>query len=65
VGPTIARLVNKILATRLDNVLDEHSILDPAQAAFLPGRSIHDTLDDFIQCLTSSQSLPDKTDLAL
>jgi ribonuclease HI/exonuclease III len=59
VGPTIARLVNKILATRLGHTLVEHSILDPAQSAFLKGRSIHDALDGIIQCLTRSQSEPD------
>jgi hypothetical protein len=54
VGPIVGRIVNKILASRLGHTLSEHSILDGAQYAFLPGRNIHEPINTLINCFEQS-----------
>ena len=51
VGPIIARIINKMMARRLADKLTRHSLLDPAQYAFLPGRSIHEPINSILNCL--------------
>ena len=54
VGPIVGRIVNKVLAARLGHTLSEHSILDWAQYAFLPGRNIHEPINTLISCFEQS-----------
>jgi hypothetical protein len=54
VGPTFGRLVNRLIATRPSNVLTHNKILDPAQFAFLPGKSIHEPIDTIVRCFDQS-----------
>jgi hypothetical protein len=50
VGPTISRLLNKIMADRLSTLLVRHQVLDKAQFAFLPGGDIHEPISSAIAC---------------
>jgi hypothetical protein len=40
-----------MMARRLSDKLIKHNILDPAQYAFLPGRSIHEPINTVLHCL--------------
>jgi hypothetical protein len=61
VGPIFGRLINKLVATRLGRTFALHPILDPAQFAFLPGKSIHEPIDTIIKCFTQSRDAPDSS----
>ena len=56
VGPIIARIINKMMARRLADKLVRHNLLDPAQYAFLPGRSIHEPINSVLHCLDDYKS---------
>ena len=56
VGPVVGKLINKLVATRLGAALVKYGKLDPAQFAFLPGRSIHEAISSIIACFRQSNS---------
>ena len=58
VSPIIGRIINKIMARRLARTLDEHSYIDKAQHAFLPGKSIHEPIQTAIHCYQQSLTTP-------
>ena len=56
VGPIFARIINKMIARRLADRFTSHDILDPAQHAFLPGKSIHEPNNSVLHCLEDYRS---------
>ena len=58
VGPIIGRLVNKLLANRLGAKIGPHSLLDPAQFAFLKGKNTHEPINSITACFRKAQAAP-------
>jgi exonuclease III len=61
VGPVIGKLINKMIAERLGAALIQHNMLDPAQFAFLPGRSMHEAINSVIACFRQSNNAENNT----
>jgi ribonuclease HI len=56
VGPILARLFNKILASRLGALLVQHNLIDNSQFAFLPEGGIHEPIDIVRACWEQAQT---------
>ena len=54
VGPIMGRLINKLIAQRLAEVIVRKGYMDPAQFAFLPGKSIHEPISTAIHAYEQS-----------
>ena len=50
VGPIIGRMINKLMAERLGSAIIQHNLMDPAQFAFQPGKSIHEPITSIMTC---------------
>jgi hypothetical protein len=61
VGPVIGKIINHVVATRLGKAIVAHKLMDNAQFAFLPGRSIHGAIGELLECLKKSAQAPNNT----